>query len=41
VLAQVSHQGTRKRLEEERQQEDRSFGRQGRHVSTPTIWKDR
>lgn len=41
VLAKVSHQGTHKRREEERRQEDRSFGRQGHHVSTPTIWKDR
>ena len=41
VLAQASHKGAQKRLEEERQEEDRSFGRQGHHVSTPTIWKDR
>ena len=39
VLARVSHEGTRKRLGEERREEDRSFGRQD--VSTPTIWKDR
>jgi hypothetical protein len=41
VLAQASHKGAQKRLEEERREEDRSFGRQGHHVSTPTIWKDR
>lgn len=41
VLAQASHKGSQKRLEEERQEEDRSLGRQGQHVSTPTIWKDR
>jgi hypothetical protein len=41
VLAQASHKGSQKRLEEERQEEDRSLGRQGHHVSTPTIWKDR
>jgi hypothetical protein len=41
VLAQASRMGAQKRLEEERQEEDRSFGRQGHHVSTPTIWKER
>jgi hypothetical protein len=41
VLAQASHKGAQKRLEEERREEDRSLGRQGHHVSTPTIWKDR
>jgi hypothetical protein len=41
VLAQASRKGAQKMLEEERQEEDRSFGRQGHHVSTPTIWKDR
>jgi hypothetical protein len=40
VLARASHKGAQKRLEEERQEEDRSFGRQGHHVSTPTIWKE-
>jgi len=40
VLARTSHKGAQKRLEEERQEEDRSFGRQGHHVSTPTIWKE-
>ena len=41
ALARASHQGELERREEERRQEDRSFGRQGHHVSTPTIWKDR
>jgi len=41
VLAQASHKGAQKRLEEEHREEDRSFGRQGHHVSTPTIWKER
>src|SRR5262245_49920095 len=41
VLAQASHKGEQKRLEEERREEDRSSGRLGHHVSTPTIWKDR
>ena len=41
VLARVSHKGAQTRLEEERREEDRSFGRQGHHVSTPTIWKER
>ena len=41
ALARASHQGELERREEERQQEDRSFGRQGHHVSTPTIWKER
>ena len=41
VLAQASHKGAQKRLEEDRREEDRSFGRQGHHVSTPTIWKER
>jgi hypothetical protein len=41
VLARASHKGDLERREEERRQEDRSFGRQGHHVSTPTIWKER
>jgi hypothetical protein len=41
VLAQGSRKGAQKRLAEERSEEDRSFGRPGHHVSTPTIWKDR
>jgi hypothetical protein len=41
VLGQASQKGALKRVEEERQQEDRSSGRQGHHVSTPTIWKER
>jgi hypothetical protein len=41
TLARVSHEGAQKRLEEERSEEDRSFGQQGHHVSTPTIWKER
>lgn len=41
VLAQASQKGVLKRMEEERQEEDRSPGRQGQHVSTPTIWKER
>jgi hypothetical protein len=41
VLAQASRKGAQKSLEEERQEEDRSFGRRGHHVSTPTIWKER
>lgn len=41
VLAQASRKGAQKRLEEERQDEERSFGPRGHHVSTPTIWKQR
>jgi len=41
VLGQASRKGALKRMEEERQEEDRSSGRQGQHVSTPTIWKER
>ena len=41
VLVQASHKSARKRREEERQEEDRSLGRHGHHVSTPTIWKER
>src|SRR5690349_14413331 len=41
VLAPASYKGAQKRLEEERRAEDRSFGGQGHHVSTPTIWKER
>ena len=41
VLAEASHKGALQRTEEERQKEDRSFGRQDRHVSTPTMWKER
>jgi tetrahydromethanopterin S-methyltransferase subunit D len=41
VLAQASRRGAQKRLEEERQEEDRSSGPRGHHVSTPTIWKER
>jgi len=41
VLGQVSHKGAQQRLAEERQEEDRSLGRRGHHVSTPTIWKER
>src|SRR5215831_20653417 len=41
VLARASHKGELERVEEERRHEDGSFGRQGHHVSTPTIWKER
>jgi hypothetical protein len=41
ALARASHKGELARREEERREEDRSFGRQGHHVSTPTIWKER
>jgi hypothetical protein len=41
ALARASRQGEVERMEEERRHEDRSFGRQGHHVSTPTIWKQR
>jgi hypothetical protein len=41
VLAQASRKSKREQLEEDRREEDRSFGRQGHHVSTPTIWKER
>jgi cobalamin biosynthesis protein CobD/CbiB len=41
VLAQASRKSERDQLERERREEDRSFGRQGHHVSTPTIWKER
>jgi len=41
ALARAGHKGELQRREEERRQEDRSFGRQGHHVSTPTIWKER
>jgi len=41
VLARASYKGEFERRAEERRQEDRSAGRQGHHVSTPTIWKER
>src|SRR5262249_55882238 len=41
ALARASHKGELERREEERRHEDRSFGGQGHHVSTPTIWKER
>ena len=41
ALARTSHRGESARLEEERRQEDRSFGGEGHHVSSPTIWKER
>ena len=41
VLARASRKSEREQLEEERREEDRSFGQQGHHVSTPTIWKER
>jgi len=41
VLAQASRKGKQEYLEEERREEDRSFGPEGHHVSTPTIWKER
>lgn len=41
VLAQASRKSAAQQLAEERREEDRSFGRQGHHVSTPTIWKER
>jgi hypothetical protein len=41
VLAQASRKGKQEYLEEERRKEDRPFGPEGHHVSTPTIWKER
>ena len=41
VLAQASRKGRQEYLEEERREEDRSFGPEGHHVSTPRIWKER
>ena len=41
VLARASHKGNAIRTEDERQEQDRSSGPQGHHVSTPTIWKER
>jgi len=41
ALARASHKGELERMEEERRQEDPSFGREGHQVSTPTIWKER
>ena len=41
VLAQAGRKGAQKRIEEEHREEDLSVGRQGHHVSTPTIWKER
>lgn len=41
VFAQASRKTVAQELEEERREEDRSFGKRGHHVSTPTIWKER
>ena len=41
ALAQASRKGSEERREEAEREEDRSFGRPGHHVSTPTIWKQR
>src|SRR5262250_700849 len=40
ALVRASHKGELERMEEERRQEDPSFGREGHQVSTPTIWKE-
>jgi hypothetical protein len=41
ALAEASRKSGQQRTEEEKREEDRSFGPEGRHVSTPTIWKER
>lgn len=41
ILSQASRKSAAQQLVEERSEEDRSGGREGHHVSTPTIWKER